>query len=310
MGDQEKYRGQKAKGGQLPIAPQSAIGNRKSAILWCVTRHVPFLACLSSLVSCLCLFASSPNRVRYDGADWKLNGDGVVCCPCTVPCPCRSNAPPSFGHCEATLYLRIKEGRYGTISLDDTQLIEAGGMCAVSYNRLSALYFDRSLTAAQQSAFMKLFASFSPDQVGIFPHVRVVAFDSHVTGGHLFNVSIPGIVEMIVDRNWGQSSPPMLMVAAPDHFSNAIQYIQNIRYRIHDPEAKLDFDYSRRQANYRTVNLTAGQYRSKVMLIQFEDGKGWFNARQMDLIKAQHLTIPQLDAIRKEAIRLREAKPQ
>ena len=98
------------------------------------------------------------------------------------------------------------------------------------------------------------------------------------------------------------------MVAAPDHFANLLQYVQNIRYSIHDPEAGLDFDYSRRQANYRVVDLTDEQYRTKSMLIQYADGKGWFSPGQMALIKAQNLQVPELVALREKAIRLRAAR--
>jgi hypothetical protein len=275
-----------------------------------MARRLAFGCCILCLLSHLALAATSQNaskRVRYDGSDWHLKGDGIVCCPCTVPCPCRTNDVPSYGHCEATLYLRIRQGHYGSVSLDGMQLIDAGGMCAINYNQLSSVYFDTSASPAQQTAFMEIVASFSLQAVTIFPHVRVAAIRTQVTGDHLFNLAIPGILEIIVDRNWGQSSPPMPMVAAPDHFSNLLQYIQNIQYRMHDPEAGLDFDYSHRQANYRIVNIGVDQYRSKSMLIQFGDGKGWFNARQMELIKAQHLAIPQLDVIRKEALRLRES---
>lgn len=260
------------------------------------------------------LFGQSPTlevnpsrKVHYDGAAWSLKGEGVVCCPCMVPCPCRSNAPPSYGHCEATLYLRIKQGRYGNTSLSGMRVVDSGGMCAINYQKLSALYFDRSASPAQQTAFMKLLASFSRKQTAEFPHVRVVHLNAQVTGGHLFNVSIPGILEMVVDRNWGQASPPMPMVAAPDHFSNLLQYVQNIRYRIHDDAAGLNFDYSHRQANYREVDLTIQQYRAQSMMIQFGDGKGWFTPRQMEIIKAQRLKIPDLAVIRKEALRLRKA---
>jgi hypothetical protein len=239
-----------------------------------------------------------------------MKGDGVVCCPCAVPCPCRNNSTPSYGHCEATLYLRIRQGHYGNTDLRGMQVIDCGGMCAISYNRLSALYFDLPTSPAQQAAFMKIIASFSPQGVESFPHVRVLSFDVKVAGDHLFNILIPGILQMIVDRDWGQSSPPMPMVAAPDHFSNLIQYVQDIRYRVHDPEADLNFDYSHRQANYRTVDLSVDQYRSKAMLIQFGDGKGWFNARQMEIIKAQHLAIPQLSTIRNLALHLNEARMQ
>lgn len=270
-------------------------------------RHLSLFTC-ATLVSCLCLFAQSPGTVRYDGTHWKLKGEGVVCCPCTVPCPCRSNAPPSYGHCEATLYLHIRQGRYGNTSLDGLQVIDSGGMCAVSYTRLSALYFDRATSATQQSALMKLIASFSPSMEASFPYARVTAIESKVTGSGLFSVSIPGILEMMVDRNWGQTSPPMPMVAAPDHFSNTVQYVRNIRYEIHDPAAGLNFDYSHRQANYRIVDLTDQQYRSKSMLIQFENDSGWFTPQQMKLIKSQGLAVPQLGALRQKALRLREAR--
>lgn len=283
-------------------------GSPRPALLWLVRHRSSGVICLFYLTSCLCLLARPPRTAHYDGADWKLKGEGVVCCPCTVPCPCRTNAAPSYGHCEATLYLRIKQGHYGAINLDGVQLIDSGGMCAISYSRLSALYFDASTSPSQQFALMKLIASFSPQLTASFPHVRVVHFVSQVTGDHLFQVSIPGILWMTVDRDWGQAAPPMPIVAAPDHFSNVIQYAQNIQYRIHDPEAELEFDYSRRQANYRPVDLSVEQYRSKSMLIQFANGKGWFTPQQIKLIKAQHLSLPQINVIRRDAFRLRQAR--
>ncbi len=247
---------------------------------------------------------ASPKLVRYDGADWHIKGDGIVWCPCTVPCPCRNNAPASFGHCESTLFLRIAKGHYGDVSLDGLQLVNSGGMCAVAEEHHSALYFDTSATEAQQLAWEKLFASFSPRGLAVFPYVRVAPLHATITDDRLFNISIPGSVTLLADRNWGQSSPPMPWVAAPDFLSNSIQYVQNIRYHVHDPQAGLDFDYSRRQANYRAVDLGVEQYRSRSMLIQFANDAGWFTPQQLKLIKAQHLALPQLPAIRNEAERL------
>ena len=241
---------------------------------------------------------------RYDGADWRLAGEGVVVCPCRVPCPCRSNGQPSYGHCEATLYLHIREGHYGPVKLDGLQAVETGGSCAMSYQRLAALYLDTSIKAEQGAAFKKLLASFFPDGTAEFPYVRSVPIGGRITDGHLFEVSIPAILEMKVDRNWGQPAPPCPEVAACDHYSNTIQYAQNIRYRMHDDHAQLAFDYSRRHANYRHVNVEARQYRSQSLLIQFQDGTGWFNHQQLKLIEEQHLTLPDLEAIRVQALRL------
>lgn len=238
---------------------------------------------------------------RYDGADWKLKGDGIVCCPCAVPCPCRTNAPATYGHCESTLYLRVKSGNYGSVDLSGTQLVQAGGMCAIDYQQLSAFYFDESITEAQREALMKLMASFSPRQPINLPHVRAARFDVAGSDDHIIKVLIPGILDIIVDRNWGQASAPFPMVAAQDELANTLQYAQNIRYRMTDRGAGLDFNYSRRQANYRNVDLNVEQYRSKSMLIQFADGSGWFSPKQLELIRTQHLDLPQLDEIRKQA---------
>jgi hypothetical protein len=244
---------------------------------------------------------------HYDGTDWNLKGDGVVCCPCKVPCPCRTNSPPSYGHCEATLYLRIKQGNYGAVSLDGMNVVNSGGMCSVSYQRLSALYFEPTASRSQQLAFMELLASFSPEHVAESSHVRIAPLHLEVAGEHLFRVVIAGALEMTVDRNWGQAAPPMPMVAAQDYFSNALQYAQNIRYRMSDTEAGLDFDYSRRQANYREIDLNVQQYRSKSMLIQFGNGNGGFSPEQIRLIRTLHLTMPELDQIQKTALQLRKA---
>jgi len=264
------------------------------------------------MVLAVVLFAQSPGTEsagvdHSEGANWSLRGEGVVCCPCRVPCPCRTNDKPSYGHCEATLYLRIKQGHYDNVNLDGMNVVESGGMCAINYHPLSNIYYSSSDSLERRAAYMKLTSSLSPDPF-VFSHVQVGTLNATVTDGHLFNVSIPGIVEISVDRNWGLSAPPMPMVAAPDTLANMLQYVHNIRYSIHDPVAGLDFDYSRRQANYRVVDLTVEQYLTKSMLMQFADGKGWFSPGQLALIEAQNLPIPDLVALRELAMRLRGAR--
>ncbi len=217
------------------------------------------------------------------------------------------NAKPSFAHCEATLFLRIKQGHYGDVNLDGMNLVSSGGMCAIDYQLVDAVYFSSSDSPERQAAFIALKSSFFSVPPGD-PHARVVTLNAQVTDEHLFKVSIPGILEIVVDLNWGLSAPPFPMVAAPDHFANQLQYVQNIRYSVHDPEAGLDFDYSRRQANYRVVDLTDEQYQTKSMLIQYADYSGWYSPGQMVLIKAQHLQIPDPVALREQAIRLKGAR--
>jgi hypothetical protein len=232
----------------------------------------------------------------------------VVCCPCAVPCPCRTNGGATYGHCEATLFLHIQEGHYGQVPLNNLNVVDTSGPCGMSYEKLSAIYLDSHTRPEVRAAFLKVLASFSPAQTAEFPYVRIVPIDAQVAGGHLFKISIPGILEMVVDRNWGQASPPLPAFAAQDRFANALQYVQNIRYRMHDEGAKLNFDYSRRQANYRSVDLDVADYRARRMLVQYLDGSGWFNAPMLKIINEQHLELPDPEAIRREVQRLRQAQ--
>jgi hypothetical protein len=178
----------------------------------------------------------------------------------------------------------------------------------MSYEKLSAIYLDRSTPPEVQAAFLQLLASFSASGTSDFPYVREVPIHAQVTDGHLFQVSIPDILDMAVDRNWGQAQPPFPAYAAQDRFANALQYVQNIRYRMHDDGAKLHFDYSRRQANYRSIDLDAADYRERRMIVQYLDGSGSFNPSMLQIIHEQHLQLPDLEAVRREVARLRQAQ--
>jgi hypothetical protein len=236
--------------------------------------------------------ATEPELARYDGKPWSLKGMGVVCCPCRVPCPCRRNGPPSFAHCEATLYLHIKQGRYGPTDLTGLRMVDSGGACSMTYSKLSALYFDEKSSSEQRRAMLKLIAGMFTGGAAEFSHVRAVPIDAYESSDRLFRINISGTLRMEVDRNWGQQSPPFPWVAAVDHFSNVLQYVQNIGYEIHDREANINFDYSHRQANYRRIDLSNEDYANKRMLIQYMDGSGNFNEAQLHLIRELKLEPP------------------
>jgi len=113
-------------------------------------------------------------------------------------------------------------------------MIDSGGACAITYHKLSALYFDERSSAEARAAMLKLIAGMFAGGAAEFSHIRSVPIDAYESSDRLFQISIPGTLRMEVDRNWGQQSPPFPWVAAVDHFSNALQYIQNVRYEIHD----------------------------------------------------------------------------
>ena len=97
--------------------------------------------------------AKSAGAAHPGAASWRLKGDGVVCCPCRVPCPCRTNANPSYSHCEATLFLRIKQGHYGDVNLDGMNLVSSEGMCAIDYHRWTLFTLARPIVRSDVLPF-------------------------------------------------------------------------------------------------------------------------------------------------------------
>jgi hypothetical protein len=171
-------------------------------------------------------------------------------------------------------------------------MVDSGGACSMTYHKLSALYFDERSSPEERAAMLKLIAGMFTGGAADFSHIRVVAIDAYELSDRLFRIRIPGRLQMEVDRNWGQQSPPFPFAAAVDHFSNALQYVQNVRYEMHDIDAKINFDYSRRQANYRRIDLSSEDYANKRMLIQHMDGTGNFNDAQLHLIRELKLESP------------------
>jgi hypothetical protein len=51
--------------------------------------------------------------------DWFLEGKQLIYCSCDYGCPCEANAPPTYGHCEGVLGMKVDEGYFGDVRLDD-----------------------------------------------------------------------------------------------------------------------------------------------------------------------------------------------
>ncbi len=241
-----------------------------------------------------------PERARVPfSADWHLKGEGLVCCPCTVPCPCRSNARPTYGHCENTGVYRISEGHYGSIPLDGfTFAAVDASMGAESIP--STLYVDTSATDDQLIALERIFQTFNPLTPFLFLNVeraKVSLVNSQEE--KTYEVDIPGVLHIKIRRQLDSQGEPLLRTAAVDYFSNTIEYAQNLTYKAWNPDGSIRWDFSGRQANFRTVDLDSRDYRDQTMLIQHADGAGYFNERQLELIKS--LKLPTLRSYPKPA---------
>jgi Flp pilus assembly protein TadD len=234
---------------------------------------------------------SLPERKRVPfSANWHFKGEGMVCCPCNTPCPCRSNALPTHGHCESSGGFRIAKGHYGDVPLDGmTFAVVSGSMDTQSVP--AVFYIDSSATTEQVIALEHIFQEFTPLRPFLSLDTRLVKV-SFERSREVYDVEVPGVIQMRIERQLDSNGQPLLRTAALDYFSNPLEYAHNLIYKVTDPQAGLKWDYSGRQANYRTIDLDSRDYQEAAMLIQFEDGSGYFTDKQLELI--HNLKLPVL----------------
>ena len=229
-------------------------------------------------------------------ADWHLTGEGVVCCPCKVPCPCRSNGPPTDTHCEATGAYRIARGHYGNVSLDNFVFVTVDANMGTSKTPLT-LFVGPEASDEQLIALEHIYQAFNPLQPMIFPNVARGPISFVVRNRREYEIRIPQRLEMRIERRLDAASRPELRTAAVDPFSNVLEYARNLTYRFWDQTGNLQWDFSGRQANMRFIDLDAHDYAGSTLLYQFQDGAGSFNEQQRGLIDKLKLPIlPELAA--------------
>ncbi len=94
---------------------------------------------------------------------WKLNGELMLSCNCTVFCPCvisLGQHPPTEGHCQTWGGIRIDEGHYGDVDLSGLNvglLIEIPGMMSRG-NWTAAAYIDERADIYALKGLSKIFS--------------------------------------------------------------------------------------------------------------------------------------------------------
>ena len=137
------------------------------------------------------------------------------------------------------------------------------------------IYVEPSATDEQLIALERIMQSFNPLQPSIISNVERVPISFIRTGRNgVYEVKIPKILEIRIRRRLDRDGRPLFATAALDQFSNTIDYAQNLTYKLWDRDGTLKWDYSGRQANYRSIDLDSQAYIRQAMLIQFADA-GW-----------------------------------
>lgn len=58
-----------------------------------------------------------------NGTKWFLQGKWLEYCSCDHGCPCEAMAPPTQGHCDGVVAMKIDEGYFGDTRLDDILVV-------------------------------------------------------------------------------------------------------------------------------------------------------------------------------------------
>ena len=54
---------------------------------------------------------------------WRVVGDFLDFCRCSVPCPCTFAQAPTDGECDGIIAWHVREGRYGDVQLDGLNVV-------------------------------------------------------------------------------------------------------------------------------------------------------------------------------------------
>ena len=103
---------------------------------------------------------------------WKIKGQWFDVCRCAVPCPCSWAQPPDDDFCQGILLWHIQEGHYGSVKLDDLNMVMIGTFRGNIWggnatDMAQAFFVDERASEAQRGALQTVFSG----QAGGWPKV-------------------------------------------------------------------------------------------------------------------------------------------
>jgi hypothetical protein len=153
-----------------------------------------------------------------DKDNWKLKGDFVMSCNCTVFCPCvisLGQHEPTEGYCQTWAGIRIEEGHHEDTDLTGVKaglIIDIPGPLARG-NWTAALYVDDKASIYAVKALTRIFSGKAGGSTGLlkilvgnFLGVRTepIHYDIKDDGTRIFQ--IPKIIEGVVKPIKGKDS--------------------------------------------------------------------------------------------------------
>lgn len=140
---------------------------------------------------------------------WNLKIDYIETCNCDYGCPCNFNGFPTYGFCRALVLYHIKSGSYGSVILDNIDVIYAGSWPKAIHegNGTMQLFISKNTNADQRKAVVDIFSGKAKGEgpFALFANTIKYALEpqfvdiSAKIDGRKSSFSVPGIIDVQVE---------------------------------------------------------------------------------------------------------------
>jgi hypothetical protein len=152
---------------------------------------------------------------------WRVLGDFVDFCKCSLPCPCTFGQAPTEGDCEGIIGYRVREGNYGDVDIGGLNLVGLarfeGNIWDTETRADMGMIIDERADERQREALQMIFGG----QAGGWPQMFAENFVGQVLGLEIaaieleidddletWRLNVPGKAEGRTELLTGPTSKP------------------------------------------------------------------------------------------------------
>ncbi len=149
---------------------------------------------------------------------WFMQGKWLEYCSCDYGCPCETMAEPTYGHCDGVIAMKIDDGYYGDVRLDDViiaatfffpRAIHHGG------GHMQPI-LPESTTEAQREAVFKIMSGEGQPVGSVFQIFSVIVEHIHEPQ------FLPIEFEWDVKKRTGRLAVPNIVTATTEPIRNPV----------------------------------------------------------------------------------------
>jgi len=178
--------------------------------------------------------------------DWRLEGEWIKNCVCAYGCPCDFNAPPTRGHCDGLLGMRITQGHFGDVRLDGLSFFVTVHFPGALHegNGQAQPIIDERATPEQREALFAIMSGQNSAEGTLFHIFSLIVTTMHDPifapidfrfdqEARIARVRIPGVLESEVEpiKNPVTGIDHRIQVVIPEGFEHRVGEIASCSIR-------------------------------------------------------------------------------